>query len=175
MNKNILIGIITVIVIILIWVSLTDNDTTPPLTDNTPSANSDVTMEGDKMGDRMMETEVEGDEKMVDDAPSTEPLVSGTYEEYAPEKVSSSGDTVLFFHANWCPSCRSADKALKAEMSDIPGDLAILKVNFDDSSDLRKKYGVTSQHTFVQIDADGNLVKKWSGSPTLDAVVNQLQ
>lgn len=174
--KNFLIILIALIIIIIAAVAISNNGSDVANKDNMVNEHaSDTMMEKDEMEDDMMNDEMKKEDEMVKDLPSEEPLTAGMYTEYAPEKVSQSGDTVLFFHANWCPSCRSADKAFKAEMEIIPGDLTILKVNFDDSSELRKKYGVTSQHTFVQVDADGNLVKKWTGSPTIDSVVKQLQ
>src|SRR3990167_10510704 len=90
----------------------------------------------------------------------------GSYEAYAPEKValaSATHDVVLFFRASWCPTCRAVDADIKANLSKIPGSLAILDVNYDNSTALKQKYGVTYQHTFVQVDKDGNLIKKWSG------------
>jgi thioredoxin 1 len=75
--------------------------------------------------------------------------------------VGKTEDTVIFFHATWCPSCRAADDAISSEV--IPDRLTILKANFDNSTDLRKKYGVVAQHTFVQVDPNGNEVKKWLG------------
>ena len=103
---------------------------------------------------------------------------AGSYETYAPEKValaSSSHDIVLFFRASWCPTCRAVDADIKANLSKIPSDLTILDVNYDQSTPLKQKYGVTYQHTFVQVDKDGNQIKKWSGSPTLSALVAEVK
>ena len=102
----------------------------------------------------------------------------GSYETYAPEKValaSATHDVVLFFRASWCPICRALDADIKANLSKIPESLAILDVNYDNSTALKQKYGVTYQHTFVQVDKDGNLIKKWSGSPTLSALVSEVK
>ena len=101
----------------------------------------------------------------------------GSYEAYSKEKIAkaTSGDVVLFFRASWCPSCRGVDADIKANLGKIPGDLTILDVNYDDSTELKKKYGVTYQHTFVQVDANGNLIKKWSGSPTLQSLVLEIK
>jgi thioredoxin-like negative regulator of GroEL len=102
----------------------------------------------------------------------------GSYEAYAPAKVilaSATHDVVLFFRAGWCPTCRDVDADIKANLSKIPGSLAILDVNYDDSTALKQKYGVTYQHTFVQVDKDGNVIKKWSGSPTLSALVAEVK
>ena len=105
-------------------------------------------------------------------------MKAGSYEAYAPEKValaSATHDVVLFFRASWCPICRALDADIKANLSKIPESLAILDVNYDNSTALKQKYGVTYQHTFVQVDKDGNLIKKWSGSPTLSALVSEVK
>jgi hypothetical protein len=46
-------------------------------------------------------------------------------------------------------------------------------VDFDNETDLRKKYGVTIQHTFVQIDKDGNSLAKWAGSTTAEEIAEK--
>ena len=105
-------------------------------------------------------------------------MKAGSYEAYAPEKValaSATHDVVLFFRASWCPTCRAIDADIKSNLSKIPSTLAILDVNYDDSAALKQKYGVTYQHTFVQVDKDGNLIKKWSGSPTLTALLAEVK
>lgn len=103
-----------------------------------------------------------------------EETVEGSYSEYSSEKVAGARwDIVLFFHASWCPSCVSADKNMSSE--EIPENLTLLKTDFDESTDLRKKYGVTSQHTFVQVDSEGNLIKKWVWGRDVQDVVERLQ
>jgi len=102
---------------------------------------------------------------------------AGSYESYAPEKLvkANTGDVVLFFRASWCPTCRALDADIKSNAANIPAGLTILDVNYDNSSALKRKYGVTYQHTLVQVDAEGNLIKKWTNSPTLSAIVSQVQ
>jgi len=105
-------------------------------------------------------------------------MTAGSYEAYAPEKVaraSSSNNVVLFFRANWCPTCRALDTDIRANLSKIPSNLTILDINYDDSTSLKQRYLITYQHTFVQVDMDGNLIKKWSGSPTLSALVSEIK
>jgi thiol-disulfide isomerase/thioredoxin len=105
-------------------------------------------------------------------------MVKGaTYEAYSPEKLANAeaGNVVLFFRAGWCPTCRTVDADIKANMNNIPANLTILDVDYDKSSDLKKKYGVTTQHTFVQVDSKGNLIKKWMGGSTLASVVGQVK
>ncbi len=99
---------------------------------------------------------------------------SGMFIEYSAEKVAAtSGNKVLFFHANWCPSCITAAKNLSADS--IPEGLNVFKVDYDSSADLKVKYGVVSQHTFVQIDDNGTMVKRWFGSRNYWDILSELQ
>lgn len=102
-------------------------------------------------------------------------MTAGSYEIFSTDKLmkADKGSVVLFFKASWCPSCRAVDSDIKANLASIPSNLAILEVDYDTSEILKKKYGVTYQHTFVKVDKDGNLLKKWSGSPSLSAIVVQ--
>lgn len=91
--------------------------------------------------------------------------------EYEAAKASyAASKVVLFFNATWCSTCKKARSNLEADLSAIPADLAIVLVDFDSETDLKRQYGVTVQHTFVQIDADGNELAKWSGSLTAQEI-----
>lgn len=96
---------------------------------------------------------------------------SGQYTEYSEESFASAkGQKILFFHAPWCPQCRSIEKEILSQ--DIPSDLTIFKVDYDTNQDLRKKYGVTLQTTFVKIDDNKELIDKYVAydSPTFESV-----
>ena len=99
-----------------------------------------------------------------------------TYAEYAAQSSNyKDARVVLYFHAPWCPTCRALDKNITANISNLPANTIIVKTDYDTNVDLRKKYGVTYQHTLVQIDSSGNKVKKWSGSPELKDLVAEIQ
>ncbi len=103
---------------------------------------------------------------------------AGSYEAYSPEKIAlaaAKGDVVLFFRALWCPTCRTLDGDINANLKNIPTNLTILIVDYDNSTDLKKKYGVTYQHTLVQVDGNGTLMKKWMGSLTLMAFITDMK
>ncbi len=104
-------------------------------------------------------------------------LEKGTYESYGAEKLARAdkGDVVLFFRAGWCPTCRALDADIRANAGAIPAGLTILDVNYDSETALKKKYGVTYQHTFVQVAYDGSMIATWKGSPTLTALVAQVK
>ena len=100
----------------------------------------------------------------------------GSYEAYSEDKIARAADgtVVLFFHAAWCPSCRALNSNIESNRSSIPTGVSILKTDYDSETELRQKYGVTTQHTLVQVDKDGNLIKKWSGGSTLDSIISQI-
>lgn len=119
-----------------------------------------------------------GSEQIPDLSEDTNFAPVGSYELFSPEKIaerSQSSRVVLFFRASWCPTCRTLDKDIKANLRAIPGDITILDVDYDVYTDLKKQYGVTYQHTLVQVDKDGNIIKKWSGSSSLSKLVQQVQ
>jgi thiol-disulfide isomerase/thioredoxin len=101
----------------------------------------------------------------------------GSYEAYSADKIAraETGDVVLFFHASWCPSCRGLNSSIESNLKSIPEDVTILKADYDKETELKKKYGVTYQHTLVQVDKDGNMIKKWSGGGSLDNLLSQIQ
>jgi thioredoxin 1 len=125
-----------------------------------------------KEGSGMMDKD---DSAMADKGESM--MKAGSYEAYSADKLAraETGDVVLFFHASWCPSCRGLNASIEGNLSSLPEGVSILKVNYDTETELKKKYGVTYQHTLVQVDKDGAMIKKWSGSSSLDALLTQIQ
>ncbi len=115
-----------------------------------------------------------GDEKSKKDTKKknkekAEPAVApGRYVDWADYDADraayADSDVVLFFHAPWCPSCRTTEESIDAD--GVPDGLTLVKVDFDSATELRQKYGVTYQHTYVQVDPDGTALKKWTGSVT---------
>ncbi len=159
MNQKIIIGAV-VVVILIVGVGIYS------------SGNSTKTNDAMVQKEQMEKEEMKKNEAMKDDTMKK----MGSYEAYSPEKVAraETGDVVLFFHASWCPSCRGLNSDIESNSSAIPEGLSILKLDYDRETELKKKYGVTTQHTLVQVDKDGNLIKKWSGGGTLNSVVSQL-
>lgn len=104
-------------------------------------------------------------------------MSKGSYELYDASKLAmaETGKVVLFFKASWCPTCKAVDSDIKANLGSIPKGVTILEVDYDKSVELKQKYGVTTQHTFVQVDAKGNLITKWSGGNTLGSIVEKIK
>ena len=129
---------------------------------------------GEEKDDAMMEKD---ESAMMKDGEGAATEGRGNYEVYAPEKLARAddGDVVLFFKASWCPTCKALDGDIKANASSIPSGVTILEVDYDNSTDLKRKYNVTYQHTLVQVDAEGNQIAKWSGSPTLASLLTNIK
>ena len=121
-----------------------------------------------------MENELAGDTSTSQNSDS----MRGNYVSYQnyEQEVEKYQDSkvVMFFNAAWCSTCKIARDNFESSLDQIPSDLTIVVVDFDNSDDLRKKYGITVQHTLVQIDANGESLKKWSGSTTIDQIVKAL-
>ena len=75
----------------------------------------------------------------------------------------NNGRAVVFFHAEWCPNCKAAEADFQSNLDSLPQDVTILKADYDTESDLKKKYSIVMQDTFVQVDSDGNEITKWNG------------
>ncbi len=167
MNKKMLAGILVLIAIIVIGVVLSQ--------DNKQDIASDVVVDDKKMEETQTpatnENAMMEKDKPNSDAGSTsqESMVkkAGAYKDYSESTVkdeqAQGQKVVLFFHAPWCPFCKAADSAFKSKLGEIPSGVTVLKTDYDSNTDLKKKYGVTYQHTFVQIDQQGNMVTKWNG------------
>lgn len=132
----------------------------------------------DLMGNVMMGTTgtmKTGDSAMMKS--DTKATAAGSYGTYDAAKLAmaTTGKVVLFFHAPWCPICVAIEKDVTANIGKIPNGVHILKVDYDTATELKKKYGVTYQHTFVQVDASGKMLKKWSNSTALADIATQVQ
>lgn len=98
---------------------------------------------------------------------------AGTYETYDESKLAlaSDGKVVLFFNAKWSKTSKQLDKELKDNNSKLPNNFTVLSVDYDKNYALRKKYKVPFENTFVQVDANGEVVNSWSGSEDMAEVI----
>lgn len=55
----------------------------------------------------------------------------------------------LHFHADWCPTCRAQEKVLQSLKSEPGLDLTVMVVNYDTEKELKKRFNVRAQSTFV--------------------------
>lgn len=168
MNKNtgIIIGVIVLLVIVSgVYASMNNKD-------GAMMAKEKMEQQAIEEKEAMMKKD---ETSMVDKADTM--MKVGSYEAYSTDKLAraKTGDVVLFFHASWCPSCRGLNSSIESNLKSIPEGVSILKTDYDKETELKKKYAITYQHTLVQVDKDGNMIKKWSGSPSLDSLISQIQ
>ena len=98
-----------------------------------------------------------------------------TYDQYQASKDTyADSKVVLFFNATWCPDCRAINEALTSDPGKIPAGTTVVSVDYDQHADLRQRYGVTMQHTFVQINSSGEKVRQWTSTST-DGLLKELQ
>lgn len=139
-------------------------------TEELEEAGIEVEAEGDTSVESSLEKpSEEAGEEVVATGP-------GSYQNYGDVDIASlDGKIVLDFYASWCPSCRKLESDINESLDDIPSNLTMLRVDYDSNTELKQKYGVTKQHTMVQIDNQGNLIQKWSGGSTLESIVDKLK
>jgi len=99
------------------------------------------------------------------------------YLEYSPENQTSSqfkGESVLFFAATtWCQTCSALEEEIIERNEEIPNDITILKVDYDNDKKMNAKYGVTAQHTLIVLDQNGKEVNRWIGGG-FDTLLQQI-
>ena len=103
------------------------------------------------------------------------PATSGTYVDYDSSAIANAKGTVLlFFHAPWCQQCRLIESDILAV--GVPTGVTIVKVDYDSHQDLRQKYGVTLQTTFVEVDSSGTELQKYVAydDPRLSVVIAEM-
>ena len=133
-----------------------------------------ATMQQDETPKKEAMEKKEGEAMMGKDEPKMMKLDSSRYVEYSKTVLDQSAEKrrVLYFYATWCPSCKAANENFTANPNKIPADVVVIRTNYNDPNtdqeekDLAKKYGITYQHTFVQIDGQGKQITKWNGGDT---------
>jgi thiol-disulfide isomerase/thioredoxin len=132
--------------------------------DETPSA---MATDDDEMDDESADADESADE-----------LAAGVYRAYTEEALAEPGyeTNIIFFHASWCPECRAFEESIEA--GPIPDGVQILKVDYDTEAELKDKYGVNIQTTFVKVDEDGEMISLWVGyekDRSIDNLLGQLE
>lgn len=176
--------IIAIVVIILITTGvvvtglLNNNDTTQNASTASTTTKSNTT---DSTTETNEEKKVVKNETPITSSTISETNVNsdtltqieGKYVDYKPELLANAdqGPVVLFFHANWCPTCRAMDRDINNNGESFKkSGITLLKVDFDTATDLKKQYNITSQSSFVKVDRNGKELKKASALVTVDSL-----
>lgn len=91
-----------------------------------------------------------------------------TYTDYqAGEEIAEKH--IIFFYADWCPTCVKWEGEVKNRMEDLAANAIILKANYDTETELKAQYEITQQSTAVFINADGS-VAKTEADPSIESL-----
>ncbi len=125
------------------------------------------------------EVEIIEEEKAVEEVSEakSDTVTIASYEAYTAERLaelSGSQPFALFFHAEWCHTCRSWESKVKEGLSALPANTVILKADFDTELDLRKEFKITSQSTAIFFGADGEEISR-AADPALEVVAQHFE
>lgn len=114
-----------------------------------------------------------GETTAAEEATTIEDITPGVYTSYDADAIAHSDakHILLFFYATWCPTCKALDTDIVAHADSIPAGVEIYKVDYDTSTDLKRKYGVTTQHSIIEIDASGKALSGISHPLNLKGVL----
>ncbi len=120
-------------------------------------------------------------EKPAEGSINANSALASHYIDYSADNLAkataSNGRAVIWFAAlAWCPSCQASDRDFKAHFDKVPKDVTIMKINYDTAKELKQKYAITMQDTFIQIDSKGSEIIRWnSGGQGTDALIANLR
>ncbi|MCL1798317.1 MAG: thioredoxin [Eggerthellaceae bacterium] len=89
-------------------------------------------------------------------------------------KVLEAENTVLVdFFATWCGPCARIAPVVDEITEELAGKVDVYKVDIDKSSDLARKYGVTSVPTFI-VFKEGEITNKLLGGYPKEQILSLL-
>lgn len=94
--------------------------------------------------------------------------------------VANDKQVALFFHSKTCPICHGIREFINEGIADLPSDVRIYEIRFEENPDLIKQYGIKSQFTFVFFDEDGNPIETSNSvhleqADTIDALLDRFE
>ena len=130
-----------------------------------------------EISDTQIDREIETDREI--EQPSDDRVMDvSSYLDYSESNLKLAQQkeaTVLFFAAtDWCQTCAALDEEIISRIQDVPEEMTILKVDYDNDKQMRNNYKVTAQHTLIVLDSEGNEVKRWLGGG-LDTLLSQVE
>mgnify|MGYP003496321209 CR=1 FL=1 len=116
--------------------------------------------------------------QQVEIQPEQTPIDRNNYQNYSDAtllQTQKTGTTLLFFAATtWCQTCSALEEEILQRHNELPADVTILKVDYDNDPSMKKKWAVTTQHTLVALDQDGQELKRWVGG-NFDVLLQELK
>ena len=97
-------------------------------------------------------------------------VFSASYADYQADEAQGQKH-ILFFHADWCPTCVKWEGNITENMGALGEDVVIYKTDYDTSDDLKLQYEITKQSMAVFVKADGSVAKK-EADPSIESINN---
>lgn len=150
-------------------------DVTPPTNETQAQQETTATIQVmDEDGNTMMDDDsmMEAEKKPGAEA-QTMTFTNPSYSAYSDgirAQLNGSKPHVIFFHAQWCPTCRALEENILANLSSFPAGTTILKADYDTENELKDEFDVKIQSTVAVLDANGEVV--WQGQ---DPSIEDLQ
>ena len=88
------------------------------------------------------------------------------------EVLENSGVSLVDFYASWCGPCKMLSPIIE-EIAEERSDVAVGKINIDESVDLASQYGVVSIPTLI-VFKDGKEIKRQVGFMPKDDILEML-
>jgi len=86
------------------------------------------------------------------------------------EQLKGSQPVAVFFHAEWCPTCRGMEAEINENLANLPAGTVILKADYDTETELKEQYKIVIQSTIAILDKDGNHVDTLAGATSSEIV-----
>lgn len=156
-----------------------DDTTTPSTTSSTSGQGGGVTSSNTTTTNTATTTISQPKDTTTTTPPPVDVAVDpGAYVEYSPAALANAFEegkpVALFFHAQWCPTCKQLESDLKSDLGKIPDGTLVMQADFDTELDLRKTYNIRTQSTVVML-GKGGAVSTTLANPTAAVVIGQLQ
>lgn len=91
--------------------------------------------------------------------PASSEAKTPTYADFNQDVLANGETKLLFFHAPWCPFCVKNNQNLLSLYGEGNASLSTYKIDYDTSDDLKRRYGIVTQDTFVLVDGNGTALK----------------
>jgi len=77
--------------------------------------------------------------------------------------IAEKGAAIVYFHAEWCPTCRATMVSFRGRWPEVQPGITLIIADYDAETELKTRYGVTYQNTYVQVGPDGEKIQIWNG------------
>jgi thiol-disulfide isomerase/thioredoxin len=144
------------------------------LTEEEPTQEqSDETIEAMTEEDTEQEQE-EASEETTEESDEAETSYSAAVYTDNQAALQEAGPKVVYFHADWCPTCRALEERVQSTLGQFPDGTKIVKVDYDAETALKNQYGVKVQTSLVVLNAEGEQVGNVLVNPSNEQLIEAI-